>query len=364
MKQSKQNSGLYNQCLDLLRKPLFRTFANVFSHGATHFVFLFVIGAVTAYLWMLNNQDNITPHNIGVNVDWSSYYSQNGGQGRKFSGDSIPNVSVNIKINSKEIEEQSNNEYHSGVTIEFDELKYVYRNENRDTIQVSLFSEPLLNPQNRKVVAEFGVLTRTTRNMMNPYTKAVRIDTVYNYTNIVSLAQDNYFWAFKDVSDSIIGGYFALPDKEPYDHYKSRFRLTCFSDELGVKSDNPYYYYYVSFPPDAKFSEGFSLRFAVSDSEDIGNSLKYSNKNLQFNYIYPEPDVIGNGRIEYNTDEKKETILKNQGVIIQAVDVDALNNQNRKAFLYSVLVGTGFAFLLDIIIQLIRELSRVQRKDD
>ena len=58
----------------------------------------------------------------------------------------------------------------------------------------------------------------------------------------------------------------------------------------------------------------------------------------------------------------KDAIQKNHGIIIQAVDVKSLNHLNNLSFLYSVLVGTGLAFLIDVFIQLIKELRRVNQK--
>ena len=146
----------------------------------------------------------------------------------------------------------------------------------------------------------------------------------------------------------------------------TRHQVSFFTNDIGVKENDPYYYYYISFPS-FEFSGDLQIVFSTSDlNTTINRNIVYNKeKSLQYNYIYPEPDVVSNGFIAYYTDEKKEQIRKNRGVIIQAVDIDAQNRQNRLSFMLSVLIGTGFAFLIDIIIQLIRELRRLQgRKSD
>jgi hypothetical protein len=106
------------------------------------------------------------------------------------------------------------------------------------------------------------------------------------------------------------------------------------------------------------------FEFKASDltSPDDFNFTYAQNSHLQYNYVFPQPDIINNGYIEYHTKEKIEAIKKNQGVIIQAVDVKSLNHLNNLSFLYSVLVGTGLAFLIDVFIQLIKELRRVNNR--
>lgn len=83
-----------------------------------------------------------------------------------------------------------------------------------------------------------------------------------------------------------------------------------------------------------------------------------------YNYIYPEPDYIGNGYIMYRGEESISKVSKNQGIIIQATDIDAQNRNTKKGIISSVLVGTGTALFFDILIQLIRELRNVNRRKE
>lgn len=85
---------------------------------------------------------------------------------------------------------------------------------------------------------------------------------------------------------------------------------------------------------------------------------------MLFHYVYPEPDILNNGFIVYCSEEKVAAVARNHGIIIQAEEIDAANNDNREALIYSILVGTGVAFALDILVQLVREWRNVNRKDD
>ena len=139
-------------------------------------------------------------------------------------------------------------------------------------------------------------------------------------------------------------------------------RVYIYSDALGVQKNDPYYYYYINFPSE-KISGNLVLDFKVSDLAESTSDFNYVREiNLQYNYVYPEPDVINNGYIKYCTKEKMAQIVKNHGIVIQAIDTNALNESNNHAFLYSVLVGTGLAFLIDIIIQLIKEIRNFNRR--
>lgn len=89
-----------------------------------------------------------------------------------------------------------------------------------------------------------------------------------------------------------------------------------------------------------------------------------ANKKLLYKFIYPEPDVLNNGYISYQTRESIEKVKQNHGIIIQAVDLDKQNENSKKSIIASILVGTGAALLFDILIQLVRELRNVNRKRD
>lgn len=370
------NNSIYEGIKRILSTPLFRIFAVIFSHGATHLVFLFIVGAFTAYMWILNNREDITPHNLGIHIGWASNKSDDiQSIDRGFTPkDSIDNIKVHILLNSEKINNRTNGKFQNGIIVEFDGKARIRDfvdgpskqliTSYRDSVVVSLYSEPTFNSYDAMV-------------KFDPFPEG-------DVEHIDSLGDDGtkYVIAKKHVpvglaQDSVVPHHIYLNKDNivnismfPADYMsvlgqRTRNLVYFYSDEIGFRKNSPYYYYYFNIPP-AKNAEIASIDFQFSDlieNEKFG--MKYTKgKNLQFKYIYPEPDIIGNGRVEYISEKKKQEIQKNQGIIIQAVDIDALNRQNKLAFLYSVFIGTGVAFLLDIIIQLIRELRRLQKKDE
>lgn len=338
MKQKEQKQSVYEKVIGFLRKPIFRTFANVFSHGGTHLAFFAIIfGAIAYYLFYVNNKKTISPHNIGIDIGYPSY-----SQGAALStSDSIKrDVVIKIRLNSDSIANKTNNVYHNGIITEF------YR-ENKIYERTLVVGEKMINVSDTFMIVSVYI---------EPAIKDsdAKLDTIYETSDTTWIGS---IPIKTDTSPNCISTF--IP---PID---AKCNVSFFSDEFGVESNNPYYYYYISIPSQ-KFVDGLSVELSTTDEKKKGLLGLYSNndKSLQYTYVFPEPDLIGNGKIIYTSKEKKESIGRNKGIVIQAVDINVLNSQNRKAFLYSVLVGTGFAFLLDIIIQLIRELKRLQRRKE
>lgn len=385
MKQDEKKQSLYGRCIDFLRKPVFRILANFFSHGGTHFITLLIVLSLTAYYGFLKNSNNIVPHTMGIHLGWAS--SQDSVIQKIYPGfmpeDSIDDIKLHILLNSNKIKKQTKGVYNNGVIVEFyGKVKQrIFHNHlgqalippYNDSTIISVFNDPGLKSYDAFV--KMDLLPNGDTNYRDSVGEDGRKIIVVTQKVIIS-AEDSSEVRKESLSDSIVksnikpkdGGIVSISlfpiNYQGFLDQKTKYYVHFYSNEIGFNEGNPYYYYYLNFPP-TKNAEIQSIDFQVSDSiimEEYG-MVYTKEKNLQFNYIYPEPDIIGNGRIVYYSKEKKDAIKRNQGVVIQAIDVNALNKQNRKAFLYSVLVGTGFAFLLDIIIQLIRELRRLHREE-
>lgn len=363
-KNQKQNnsssliSRCYEKIIKLLQRRFFRYIAAVFSHGATHLIFLLLIGIAIVYLWRKNNQENITPHSLSVSI---GYLSADKEELKK--KELINNVSINVLLNSDKIKQITQGMFSNGVDVEFDgkTIKHIVH-----TIQKS--TSPLIPPKiSETSYLDSIVVTLSSdpplrsvfsNGEINPYLGEEEVfDSITNERRtVVYVAKDTKPDYTIATGQNSVTAYIA---PKTYNVGNTRHKVRFISDEIGVKKDDPYYYYFISFPK-FYFSGDLTISFNVSDNDNKGDVVNYKGINLQYNYIYPEPDEIGNGKISYFTKEKKEMIQKNKGVIIQAVDIEAQNRHNRYSFLFSVLIGTGFAFMLDIIIQLIRELRRLQ----
>ena len=381
MEKKDRNQSLYNKVINVLKSPFFRTFANVFSHGGTHFVVMLVVLVAAVYYGFYNNQSNIIPQNIGLHIGWASVESpivQDVYKGY-IPKDSIDNVKVNVILNSKELELKTDGKYQNGIIVEFDgkSKNYAFMDtvskkastNFQDSVKISLYSEPRIKSWDVK--AEYDPTIANHNNIHIEGDKIYKDSTWWEgktkhvTTYVYTAPTDSKLQCDTISHDEYIDASLFPADYQAYYGQATRNYVCFYSNEIKPKNDSPYYYYYFNLPP-AKNANIQSINFQISDPIIIDRfGMKYTQgKNLQYSYIFPEPDAVRNGMIEYNSAKKREEIRKNQGVIIQAVDVDELNKQNRRAFLYSVLIGTAFAFLLDIIVQLIRELRRLQRRKE
>ena len=335
MEQKEQKQSVYEKVISILRKPIFCTFANIFSHVGTHITILIVVAILTGYVWWLNNDNNIIVNNIEVCIGAPSYekVAEIANQSKI---DSMPDVSIIFRLNSDLAYKESFGKYSNAIITEFKGYSPVKNHHivaSEDSYTSYIDSTTLIkiatSKSNGWMCRVFEVYEKGLNKLVYPK------DTIYG----------------EDGSPirTIIDG------RNPNIDYHINF----YSDDFGIDNIIPYYYYFISFPW-AKFSKNLIVKFCTSDLDSLGNNQR--NINLKYEQVYPEPDFINNGRIEYFTQEKKDAILRNKGITIQAVDIDRLNKQNRMAFMYSALVGIGLAAILEIFIQLIYKINRLHNK--
>lgn len=380
-KESKWKS-VHDFFYGLLVTPFFRSIGNTFSHGAVHFIALLVFGALTAWLFYRNNTIDIRPHNIGFDLQWTNKLKVWLPAGSIELTDSIRNLEINLELNSQESAQKTDSRYSNRLVFHFDGnhlITYPEKNDTlwmvtrpinqgkEDSIAIKIFSDPIFSDFEVDVSSEEIIITTAKEQgrEMTMNKKSSRLEIVYPGESFYFVPDsDTTRYVYQRENNDSLLSIKIMPNEYDVDGHgkmKAPRQTVCvYSNSFGVDDDNPYYYYFLAFPS-VKLAGSFKLDFKVADlTEKSDFNIKYAkDKHLQYNYVFPQPDIINNGYIEYHTKEKMEEIKKNHGVIIQAVDVETLNKQNSQTFLYSVLVGTGLAFLLDIFIQLIRELRRV-----
>lgn len=397
-------SKQYNRICRILLTPFFYSIGRVFSHGATHFTFFFIVLFGTLYLWEKNNREDIRTHNVALDVGWTNPYYEQKGLG--VFKDSIKNLKIHFELNSKDAENRTDGKYHNRILLEFDGEGPLKRNNLKygdsylaatparyDSIRIALFGDPIISNISFAIESDSFIKYDTIpkpiyiEKVDSSFIKWMKekfpqSETNPNDSNSLFIEGEPEIL----VDDRNPGTYIENPDTTRYLHFwedqgstfvlklipkqynfNNELRSPCqrvyiYSDALGVQKNDPYYYYYINFPSE-KISGNLVLDFKVSDLAESTSDFNYVREiNLQYNYVYPEPDVINNGYIKYCTKEKMAQIVKNHGIVIQAIDTNALNESNNHAFLYSVLVGTGLAFLIDIIIQLIKEIRNFNRR--
>ena len=375
---------VYSFFYRILITPPLRIASMFFSHGLTHFFALLVTGFITGWLFFENSTIDIKPHHIGIDLQWTNQRTAILPEGHVAVEDSIRDLNIHIELNSNDVFVKTEGKYKNRLVFEFEgtnSITYPEKNDSvylivrpvtqgeEDSIMIKVYSDPVLSDASIEIIPENAIfdesLVKRSWTFYND-TTSDRIATMSEslpYFFIANPDSTKYVYQ-RDNNDSVLTIKLIPAKYDVNGKMKSpRQTVNIYSNSFGVDKNNPYYYYFIAFPS-SKLSGSLKLDFKASDltHPDDFNFSYAQNSHLQYNYVFPQPDIINNGYIEYHTKEKMEAIKKNHGVIIQAVDVKSLNHLNNLSFLYSVLVGTGLAFLIDVFIQLVRELRRVNEK--
>lgn len=380
--KNKKNASRWNRIYSFFYKmlvtPPLRIASIIFSHGLTHFFALLATGFITGWLFFENSTIDIKPHHIGIDLQWTDDPLSILTDGSVMSGDSIRDLKIHVELNSNDALIKTNGRYRHRLVFEFEggeekeqlEKAPVFLRirprSKEDSVMIKLFSDPILSDVYVDIVPDNFIFDLS---LVEPSVTDSLSDTIeYKGVSLplypITEPDTTRYICQHENEDSVftiklipakynINGKLKSPKQTVY----------VYSNNIGVEENNPYYYYFIAIPS-TKLSGSLKFEFKASDltSPDDFNFTYAQNSHLQYNYVFPQPDIINNGYIEYHTKEKIEAIKKNQGVIIQAVDVKSLNHLNNLSFLYSVLVGTGLAFLIDVFIQLIKELRRVNNR--
>lgn len=122
-----------------------------------------------------------------------------------------------------------------------------------------------------------------------------------------------------------------------------------------IEKNNPYYYFNLKIDAQGFDPEIGENRIVVF----FGNIKPYkygqvnASRGLKYQYVYPEPDLITFGEINYTSKEKLQKVIDNGGIIVQAEDIEIKNKNERESILVSVLLGTLVAFWIDVVINLV-----------
>ena len=344
----------------LVKEPL-KHGSYFLSHGFFHFVMCILVGVVTALWWHKNVSSSDTiMHDITLEFKQpQSPYSYK---------DTITSLSIDFIIDSDSLLKKTNNKYRSMINV-----VYNYDYSNRDSLDkdkpkdptvITLHSEPYLDDlyvDQDSIFVKSSTITEETDS--GEFTIPKLIETKFE----TYLTQ-------KTLSDSAIEISVISAKNQPLPMRDSLIEgmqsINFYSNKLGRANNDSYYNYYIDFDflplvKDTQKSHGFyNISIQIGDVTSNRGFHHVGNKKLLYQYIYPQPDIFTNGYLFYYTDEAVNKVAKNHCILIQATDIEAMNRNNRKAIIYSVLVGTGAALFFDILIQLVRELRNVNRKKE
>lgn len=129
------------------------------------------------------------------------------------------------------------------------------------------------------------------------------------------------------------------------------------------KDISPYYNFWISITcdlledkTDTDYIEPNSvIIIKYSDRDSLGSFLNP----ISIDKIIPEPSMVQPNRLAYIGNQKVQEVLRNQGIYFMGVDLLEKNKAEKKVFLYTILIGTLLAFILDILVELIIKWRRL-----
>jgi len=341
-----------------LNKKL-KSLVDFLYEGRTHFFVFILVGAITlAWAKFTINSSKEVMHNLSLDF---SFIPADGGV-----GDTVYTFSLDFVINSKEVSDSTNGSYKSKMHVCF--ATDADNVERRDTAIIA-FSANFTADDLR--IEQDSIWFEPVRNEIEQKDGSIIIKDSY----IPHVYQTNLQKEIIQDSEGVKAKIKLVQAKNflpPLGGLiEGRQQVDFYSNSFGVDEDCPYYNYYINIPSmplaeNTSHASGFhNISFRFGDVDSLSGDYFFNkNENYLFHNVYPEPDFLTNGFVFYYTKEKIEAVIKNRGIIIQAENIDAKNRNTAKSIIYSVLVGTGFAFLLDIIIQLIRDLRVFTRRSE
>ncbi len=357
----------------LISKP-FKKFSYALSHGGSHLVIFIVVFYLT-YQWA----------NININSAETSFHNFNIGIE---TPDTLSSLTYTFTIDSDSLLKKSNNKYNSEIRISF---SYDFSNDIshiKDTTKIKLYTDINLSDalvyQDSTYLAQIGDdtirLSKTSYSLRPKFHEhTYKTHCTYNYkdsTIIINVvpARNSPTPGGKliagDQDINICSKKIGITEQESPWETKGYDYINTLWKKLGLTLNTPYYNYYIGLGhlPDIKspiqYYPHTQIYIEFGDLTIKNGYFHSLDKKILYQYIYPEPDILNNAFIAYTTEESISKVAKNHGIIIQAVDIDAQNKNSRKSIIYSVLVGTGAAFIIDILIQLIRELRNLNRRKE
>lgn len=191
----------------------------------------------------------------------------------------------------------------------------------------------------------------------NPY-KEWRDSTKYELSGRIDSIQIHSIQIHSSYDETTWIRYFGCRKRIPDTDY-IRLKRSFYTHKY---KDSPYYNIYLRFrsrglcrlEPDTTYTAYGINRIIIRfpdrlDGIHLSSTLLHP---ISFKTIQPTPSKIGLNYIEYDDLATINEIL-NSGIYIAAEDVEGARHATKLSFIYSVLLGTIIAFMLDILIQLI-----------
>ena len=333
---------LYTNIKPWLRKNISISFVSFLVHGGFHSLMFIIISMCILVLWTgSRSQQGPEPKSISLTLTRASSIDS-------LCQSPITDYNIQFIMNSDSLYKESGYRGRSGIKISYEA--------DNDSV-------------------DYGKLYLTWKKKGQSYAyrnnpKFINCPPIETKYNTDSLA----------VFDFMPPLYSFMPGFDKYGYNE----ISIVNDEALGNGDNPYYYYHLyvdlvdanviyreAFLTNSDFHIEISFQVGdikLQDSIEIdGRTIQpplgqWSNKNLRYTYIWPIPDEISNGSIKYKSKASIEKILNGRFIVIQAEDIDLIQKNSKDSLILTILLGMLVGFLLDVIIQLIKDLRSFNQK--
>ena len=293
----------YNRNIHFLQNKRLYFFARGLSHGGIHFVtFIFVLVLV---FFMIEKTDGykVNPHKIEV-----SFFRERFTELEHDTIFDMKNFDLTFILNSDSVYKRSNGISRNSILLS-------YKSDRSDSIHCGF--------------------VRIKGNFKDNPIKVIR-DTVYVYsipqgdgskkdTTITCKAD----YKIKQINDTICEVEF-YPAKNLPSLLGTAYGLQTVeiaSDAFGNEEENPYYYnfYTINVARNPVEPDGYNVKYSVQFGDEMYSDDSYfthSSKNIKYDYIFPDPDEVSNGIINFssiescNKSRKKDVLLYKQRMLI------------------------------------------------
>lgn len=316
IKFSKQIEKVYKWSLSVLSKH--KLLALVLSHGGIHIIVmvLCILGIILLYNEIMSY--NVAKFNQIVYT---------------FYGDSLKNYKLNYLSFKKDIAPRPANTYNKGDI----EIDYGFK---RDSIVKN----------NKNVIVEFEgkAYECDLASKIEYYSINEREDTIYNKKQKQKIKK-RYIEEYNKISNhhKIYYSYSPLSDSV---HIFSR--RTDANDPLKEwASINPYHCMWIGlyFKCKPELNNSSNIRIVYNKISESSQGIRQP---ITLDNVYPQPTSITITDIVYSGKEL-ETVIKQGGIYITGLDPERKREVDKIGVIYSVLIGTIAAFMLDVIVHLI-----------
>ena len=370
----------YKKCHNFLADH--KGLALFLSHGGLHLLVLVILIAISVIMVnKLNRLDN-------ANTEIFKFELGNGGIGNTVKGYELQNLKAEFEFYRGE--DYMNGEKFS--RIYFDILTAYRPRIRRDSLlkntnllkhicnedfQASISVQSLPSPRYPGVMfydtAVYFQKQDDKKIIFNPY-REERDSVKYELSGRVDKVQLFQYedYSYKHKGKDVRWINYACDRKRTYD---TDYIKVSDSFSYGKPLESPYFSVYIRFSERGAYSN-----FVETDTSYISYGANYIKLSfpsrfssiylsprilhpIAFKTIQPTPSKIGLDYIIYEDVDVINEIINGGGIYISAEDVDGARKVTKLSFIYSVLLGTIIAFMLDILIQLILKWRKLGRND-